>query len=464
MMNRASRLVLATMILIVLAAPLTARGADKTAKADTAAKADKDVLVTLQATNMPVGDVLKMLADRSGLNIVTSPEVSAHAITIRLANTPFEEALNLVVRAAGLGYERVGSTILVADLTSLANRTGLVTRVYDLQHADPENVARALEVVTKSVSMDIEHNRVIVRATQSELEQAEQVIKSLDAKPQQILLEARLIEVNVSKLEEMGIDWEKITKLSTMVTEGYHGGARAGDLPEEIDYTEIGDVHKFYRQEHTFEFALDALITDDNARLLSNAEITTIDGRMAEIFAGETVPVVITSLQSPGAAGGTLQNIQLEKIDVGIKLNITPRLSEDGMITALVQPEVSRILKFVGPDSDLPQTSTRRAQTYVRVHDGQTIYLGGLLSEEKRKTVKKVPLLGDIPLFGFIFRHTRDETTRFDLVIEITPHLVGDADETLPTTATANPRMAPVVRDIDTQEAADIAKGRPDGY
>jgi type II secretory pathway component GspD/PulD (secretin) len=83
---------------------------------------------------------------------------------------------------------------------------------------------------------------------------------------------------------------------------------------------------------------------------------------VAEIFAGETVPVVITSLQSRGAAGGTLQSVQLEKIDVG-KLVITPRLTEDGMITVLVQPEVSRILKFVGPDADLPQTSTRRAQT-----------------------------------------------------------------------------------------------------
>lgn len=418
-------------------------------------------LVTLQATDTSIADVLRILADRSGLNIVTSPEVATRTISIRLSDTPFEEALNLVVRAAGLGYERVGGTILVADLARLEFRTGLVTRVYDLQHANPENVAKALEVITKNVSMDVEHHRVILRATQSELEQAEQVIARLDARPRQVMLEARLIEVNVSRLEELGIDWEKITKLSTMVTEGYHGTSTVGGLPTNVDYTEFGDVHRLYRQDQTFELAIEALLTDDTARLLSNAEITTLDGQVAEIFAGETVPVVITSLQSPGAAGGTLQSVQLEKIDVGVKLIITPRLTEDGMITVLVQPEVSRILKFVGPDADLPQTSTRRAQTTVRVNDGQTIYLGGLLSEEKRETVKKVPLLGNLPLLGALFRHTRNEITRYDLVIEITPKIVGDSGNALPSTAVENAKMERVLGEIANQDALDAAAGEP---
>jgi type II secretory pathway component GspD/PulD (secretin) len=95
----------------------------------------------------------------------------------------------------------------------------------------------------------------------------------------------------------------------------------------------------------------------------------------------------------------------------------------------------------------------------VRVRDGQTIYLGGLLSEEKRETVKKVPLLGDIPLLGMLFRHTRNETTRYDLVIEITPRIVGDAGASLPTTATENARMAPVLEEIDSQEALETAGG-----
>ena len=416
-----------------------------------AAAAGQD-LVTLQAADTPVGEVLKILADRGGLNIVTSPEVSERMISIRLSATPFEEALNLVVRAAGLAYERVGGTILVADVERLVTRTGLVTRVYDLQHADPERVREALEVVTESVSVEPDQHRVVVRATHSELEQVSAVIRELDRRPQQVLLEARLIEINTSSLKEVGIDWEKLTKWSTKIVEGYNGTSQPGEFPVDIDYVRMADGSGFFRQYATFDLAIDALITDEHARLLSNVKIATLDGSAAEIFAGETVPVVITSLQSPGAAGGTMQSIQLEKIDVGVKLNITPRVTDDGFITALVEPEVSRILKFVGPDEDLPQTSTRRASASVRVHDGETIYLGGLLSEEKRETAKKVPLFGDLPLLGGLFRYSKDEINRYDLVIEITPRIIGDAGAALPQAAQESPYLAPTLQDVEALE------------
>jgi type II secretory pathway component GspD/PulD (secretin) len=409
-------------------------------------------LVTLQATDTPVGDVLKILADRGGLNIVTSPEVSTRMISIRLSETPFEEALNLVVRAAGLAYERVGGTILVADVDRLLTRTGLVTRVFDLQFADPERVREALEVVTESIAVEPQQHRIVVHATHSELEQIAEVIRELDRRPRQVLLEARLVEINTSSLMQVGIDWEKLTKWSTKIVEGYAGPSQHGEVPDEIDYVRLTDGAGFFRQYATFDLAIDALITDGHARLLSNVKIATLDGSPAEIFAGETVPVVITSLQSPGSAGGTMQSIQLEKIDVGVKLNITPRVTEDGFITALVEPEVSRILKYVGPDEDLPQTSTRRAEATVRVRDGETIYLGGLLSEETHGTYKKVPLLGNLPLLGALFRYSKDETNRYDLVIEITPRIIGDSGADLPRSALENPHLAPTLLEVEAIE------------
>ncbi|MBU0741219.1 hypothetical protein KKA85_08185 [bacterium] len=398
-------------------------------------------LVSLRASGTTVSEILQILADRSGLNIVTSPEVEERVISIQMEDTPFEEALNIVVRAAGLAYERVGSTILVADVKTLATPTGLITRVYDLAFADAQTVSDALTFISEDIAVDPVANRLVFRAPQAAVEQAEAVIRHMDRKPQQILLEARLIEVNTTALEEIGIDWEKLAKWSTNVVEGYNGAGTPGSLPEEIDYTRILEGQGFYRQYATFDVAIDALISDGHARLLSNSKVVTLNGEMAEIFAGETVPVVITSLQSGGGGAGVMQSVQLEKIDVGVRLNITPRVSGDGFITTLVEPEVSRILRFVGPDEDLPQTSTRRAITNVRVRDGQTIYLGGLLMEETRKDVKKLPLLGDIPLLGYFFRHTRTEKVRLDLVIEITPRIVGDSGDDLPTAAEENPEL-----------------------
>lgn len=182
----------------------------------------------------------------------------------------------------------------------------------------------------------------------------------------------------------------------------------------------------YYRQARAFELAIDALITKGHARLLANTRLVTMDGVPAEIFAGETVPVIITSLQSAAGGTGVMQSVQLEKIHVGVKLRIVPRISGGGTITTRVEPEVSRIVGYRGPDSDLPETSTRQARTIVRVKDGQKIYLGGLLSEEKRITEKRVPILGSIPVIGRFLRHHLEDTAQTDLVIEITPRVVGD--------------------------------------
>jgi type II secretory pathway component GspD/PulD (secretin) len=250
-----------------------------------------------------------------------------------------------------------------------------------------------------------------------------------------------LIEVNTTKLLEAGVDWEKITKWTSVVTEGYPGVSNAGQLPENLDYLKFDKTADFYRQMAAFQVQIDALLTSGSANLLSDLRVVTQDNVPAEIFAGETVPVIISSLASPGGAGGVLQTVQLEKIDVGVKLQITPRVTDDGFISALVEPEVSQIVAFIGPNNDLPETSTRRARTLVRVHNGERIYIGGLLSEQKRRTVKKVPLLGQIPLLGLLFQHHRDETSRLDLVIEITPNIVGDEGASLPA-APSNPTGA----------------------
>jgi type II secretory pathway component GspD/PulD (secretin) len=401
-----------------------------------------DVLVTLHAEDTAVMDILDVLADRSGLNIVAGPAVQGRSITLHLRDTPFDEALALVSRAAGLGFERIGRSILVADPARLASNTGLVSQVFELDYADAVQVREILETLSPDIRADIKGNRVVVRATRAAVEDVARILAELDRKPAQVLLDARLIEVNTTRLKELGIDWGKITKWSTVLTEGYQGTSGPGQLPGDLSFGEFSETSKIYRQAAAWQITLEAMITDGNARVLANSKVVTLDGEPAEIFAGETVPVVITSLQSPGSAGGTLQTVQLEKIDVGVRLNITPRIGQDQLITTLVEPEVSRIIGFVGPDNDLPQTSTRRARTLVRVKDGQKIYLGGLLIEENRKTEQKVPLLGDIPILGGLFRHTRDEVNRLDLVIEITPRIVGDEGMTLPLSSLMHPNLA----------------------
>jgi len=398
----------------------------------TASDATEPGLISLHANNTQVSEILEILADRSGLNIVAGPAIQNQMISIRLQDTPFEEALNLVVRTMGLGYERVGNSILVTDIQSLAVKTGLIVRIFDLQFASATKVAEILEILSRDVSAEAKGNHVIFRGPQAAIQQAEVIVAQLDRKPGQVILEARLIEVNTTALLEAGIDWESITDWSTIITEGDHGASPKGTFPTEIAYGPVDDGVQLHRQLTAFELAVEALIADGNARLLSNTKVVTLDGEPAEIFAGDTVPVVISSVQSPQSAGASFQTVQVEKIDVGVRLAITPRISDDGTVTMLVEPEVSRIVGYVGQYEDLPQTSTRRARTLLRTGDGEKIYMGGLIIDEERETIRKVPLLGDIPVLGHLFRHVKRDVNRFDLVIEITPKIVGDMGSLLP--------------------------------
>jgi type II secretory pathway component GspD/PulD (secretin) len=403
-------------LVIALVAPVVVFGQGTPRRAESQ-------LITLEASSTPVVTLLEILAERTGLNIVTAPEVQGRPISIRLKNTPFNEALNLVVRAAGLGYERVGNSILVADPTRLKTPTGLTTRVFTLEYAHAAEVAASLDIFSENVRSYTSGNRIIVKAPQSVIEEIEAIIVEIDQRPAQVLFEARLVEVNTSALKELGIEWDKITNWTTIVTEGDPGESPPDQLPANLRYFKIGTGGQMFRQAAAVEVAIDLLITDGNARLLADSKITTMNNQRAEIFIGQTVPVVISTVEG-GQTGGSFSSTSLEYIDVGVKLEITPRISSEGYITTEVTPEVSNIIAF--SDQGLPTTSTRRATSVVRVRDGQKFYLGGLLQEVTTETIQKVPILGDIPLIRYFFRHYRMETIQTDLLIEITPTIVQD--------------------------------------
>lgn len=381
------------------------------------------VLITLDADSSNVNGILQILAEKSRLNIVTSPDVQRRRMSIHLKNTPFDEALNIVVRAAGLGYERIGGSILVGDPRKLDTQTGFTSRVFDLQYADALEVQKSLTAVIEGLNAYASGNQVVARGTPGQLDQVGILIKQLDLKPRQVQLEARLIEVNTDDLQELGVQWDKITKWNEIFTQGDPGKSPTDQVPSESAYTKLGKGEDWYRQRSAYDVAIDFLITTGRGKLLANSRVATVENRAADIFVGETVRIVTSTLVSNGGIG--TQQTQIEDIEVGVKLQVTPRIAEDGSVTTLISPEVSNILA-IDPQTHLPTTSTRRASTLVRVPAGEKIILGGLLREESRETVSKVPVLGDIPLLGKLFRHKSSRLAKTDLVIEITPTIVSE--------------------------------------
>lgn len=376
-------------------------------------------LVTIRASNTRLADVLTVLSDKSGLNVVAAADVEDRLVSINLRETPVEEALNLIVRAAGLGYERVGNSVLVAETTSLEKDTGLGTYVVPLQFADAFELVPVVEKMVQSVAADPGGNRLVVVATPGMIDQVRGVINELDVPPVQILLETEVIEVSTNDLADLGIDWSKITKQTIILTEGPHDESSTDVIPSEMGFLSGGLADDIYHQAEALEVAIDLLETEGKARVLTRAKLATLNNRKAEIHIGDVIPYTVTGLTTGG-----LYEVRVEKEEVGVQVSVTPRAAGDGHITVMVEPNVSTIVGFRGPNDEIPWTKERRATTQVRVMDGQTFMIAGLLSEDETTVTQKVPILGDIPLLGYLFQHQNNQIKNSDLLIKITPTIV----------------------------------------
>ncbi|MBN2564688.1 MAG: type II and III secretion system protein, partial [Candidatus Eisenbacteria bacterium] len=233
----------------------------------------------------------------------------------------------------------------------------------------------------------------------------------------------------------LGIDWELITKQTVIFAEPGlpeirddgskgpripPGDSTTDEVPENMPYVGRGlDLDDVYRQAKALEVAVDLLEQNGGAKILSNSKLATLNNRTAEIHIGDVIPYQVSNLTTGGAV-----QLQVEKERVGVSVAVTPRAAPDGHITVMVEPNVSNIVGFRGPNNEYPWTKERTAKTQVRVMDGQTFMIAGLLSEDNSDTISKVPLLGDIPVLGYLFRHSITTTKKSDLLIKITPRII----------------------------------------
>ncbi len=389
-------------------------------------------LITLDAEDAPLASVLKSLAEKGDLNIITGTGVAAGRLTVHMKDVPLDQAVNLVVRAAGLAYERIGNSILVAQPGALKEETGLSSYVVDLKYADAADVKDALKSISADVQVDKGGNRLVVVTSPRVISQIEEIVRVMDVPAKQVTLEARVVEVSTSALKKLGVDWDLLNRQGFVIIEGRPSGQATRDgFPDSVNYFsgtpgrfDLLKGRDFWRQGYAWRTALDLLVHDGNARVLANPKIATLNGREASILIGQRIPYTVTGTVFAGGGAAPVQTVQKE--EVGVKLKITPLINPDGYITTQITPEVSSVTEYRGVNNDLPVVSTRQATTTVRLKDGNSVIIGGLLSEQKSDQVTKLPLLGDLPGLGFLFQHKQTSLDKTDLVIEVTPHIMPE--------------------------------------
>jgi type IV pilus secretin PilQ/predicted competence protein len=389
-------------------------------------------LVTLDAEDAYLPSVLKILAEKGDLNIITGPGVTGGRLSIHMKNVPIDQAVNLVVRAAGLAYERIGNSILVADPKTLKEETGLASYVVDLKFANAGDVKDAIKDLAAQVQVDRGGNRLIVVTSPRVIAEIQELVRTLDVPARQVMLEARVIEVSTDDVKQLGLDWDLLSRQGFIFVEGnYDSSIGTGEQIRDLKLfrntpgtKDIWELKNFSRFAQVYRAAIDLMIRNGSARVLANPKIATLNGREASMLIGARIPFTVTGTVFAGGGAAPVERVERE--EVGVKLNITPLINADGYITTEIRPEVSSVTAFTGTNNDLPIVSTRQVSTTVRLKDGNSVIIGGLLSEEKTTSVTRVPILGSIPGLGYLFRHQSVRTSKKDLVIEVTPRILPE--------------------------------------
>jgi type II secretory pathway component GspD/PulD (secretin) len=357
--------------------------------------------INLEFRNTDLADVLTALAKVCNLNIVTDGSVKG-AVTVRLLDLTCDEALRFILEANNLGFRRLGRNLIIMSADKLAPPPEVPEAItYPIGFGSAKDVADAIRNAVPGIRVTPEarSNTIVVVGTQAQHEDVRKILAGLDIQLTQVMIETRVVDVSASTLRNLGLNWG-LTATNVFTVQG--------TFPNQIV---VGVANT------TINAALDAMVTDKKARVITAPRVAVVDGNEAQVNLGEEVP--IPSIDASGRLTFTFRPI-------GVILKILPKVNRDGLITTKVEPEVSAVIEFLQTASGpVPRVSTRKATTMVTVRSGESIVLGGLISAAERRTVIKVPLLGDIPILGALFRTSTIDRQESEVIFVVTPMLVG---------------------------------------
>lgn len=423
--------------------------------------------IDIDYSEADVRDVLNQLAARASINVVFSNDVTG-SISLSLKSIPFNDVFKTVLDIKGLVAQQITDNVLkISTAQSLLDEqknSYLQTKVIFLNYvkasdlkAQIESVAQAEGRILSKCNVDDTNNALIITDTPMGLETTEMLVKKLDRIPKQVLIEAKLVEVNLNSGLDTGIQWSVSGNKNgyyvgansaqsdggigstgqwgnqKSITPGYSGSytgvganltAQTGGTGVELPASTIYGAFRFGRitSNSMFDAIISAAEQKGNAKVLSNPKIATLNNKKATILITDQTPYdQQTIVYNTGGLPSISHNYS--NVDTGITLEVTPTITSDGQITMHVVPEVKQLSgqpNGIAP----PPTATRKSDTNVIVQDGETIVIGGLIHDYEQDYEYKVPLLGDIPLLGYLFKKTSKERQRMELLIFVTPKII----------------------------------------
>lgn len=303
--------------------------------------------------------------------------------------------------------------------------------------ADVQSLVKTL-VPSVQLAVDSRLSMLIVEGSPSDIAQVRDVLENLDKHAEQVMLDVKVVDLNETGTKAIGVTWSDLTSgsqgsfattFSEVVPSLFYDGTRIageGELgsyevdPDtgEVTYS-AGDlagfnIGTFARSPFAIKAALSFVVSNSDGKILASPRVATLSGEEASIHVGDKYPIVF---YDPRAG-----QFQVNYVDIGTKVTMKPEVKSDGYIVTTISPNVSSLVTLV--NNQYPQTAERTVKTKMRIKNGDTVVLGGLVRDEERHSVVKIPLLGDLPIIGALFRQVSDTNERSEVVLMVTAHIM----------------------------------------
>jgi type II secretory pathway component GspD/PulD (secretin) len=400
---------------------------------------NKKISVDFEKT--PLGSALTLLARQNGFDIVM-PQLNDIKISAHLTQAMIRDVLDALLSVSGFVYYTAGDIVVIKPLADEIPGE-LKTKIFKLEYLDARQIKLQVQnmlssrgkvqIVSSGHSTDepgggkYPAKMLAVTDLAIVIPLIAEFISEIDVKPKQVAINVKLVETSITDDQSFGLDWRKSIRASITGAEEEEV-IPTGDLSERLS---LYSTLPFKAGSFTYgtmnisevSVLLEYLKSTGNSKLISNPSVTTSDGKPAIINVVTTIPIPTVSRFSEGAIIQDIVTYQFK--DVGITLEVTPVVNDDGYITLNCKPTVEEITGWVGPtDNQQPITSKRSVRTDVIVKNGETLVIGGLIKEVTITTVDGVWLLSDIPFLGELFKHRTETNSKTDLMILITPSII----------------------------------------
>ena len=367
-------------------------------------------------------DIYRALGKAFGINTLFDPALKDQDLAIELRDVTAQNALETIMRAAGHFYKVVDehSIIIAADNPqNRKNYEDLVIQTFFLSNAEVKDVLTLLRslIGAKNIATNEQLNAVTIRDTADKVKVAQRMIESIDKSRAEVIVDVELIEVDTNRIREIGVSLSQ------------------NQITQTLDLGEDAKVHLSdlkYLNQSSWILSIPSIIydfvkTNADAQLLAKPQIRISEGEKGKVHIGDRVPIPVTSFNSAQTSGGNIIPItSFQYQDVGIKIDIEPRVHHNKEVTLKLQIEVSQITGYQdgGGGQRQPIIGTRTIESTIRLKDGETNFLAGLIRTDEVQGETGIPGLSDIPIIGRLFGKTSSNIKRSDVMLTLTPHII----------------------------------------